>query len=75
MPKLLDIEQLKHAVETTAEPFDFYLYLTVSNNGHIDQTNPFYNDIDFLKTLLHHYEATENFDLCIEFRRRIKDLV
>lgn len=75
MPKLLNIERLKQSAESSAEPYDFYLYLTVSNGGMLDHSNPYCNDIEFLKTLLHHYEAIEDFDRCVEFRKRIKELV
>ena len=73
--KKIDIEELRREVETKHDPFDFYLFLTISNDGHIDNDNPYIDDLDFLKTLLNHYEAEENYELCAEIRRKIKDLV
>lgn len=75
MGEKIDLEELRTAVELKSDPFDFYLFLVLNNNGQITSDNPFADNIEFLKKVLYHFEAEENFDKCAEIRRSIRDLV
>lgn len=68
----IDVSKLSKSIEVDADPFNFYLYLTISNNGKIDENNPYRKDRKFLDTLLHHYEAEENFELCVSYIKQLK---
>lgn len=70
----IDIKQLSESVSNQPEPYNFHLYLTVMNNGKISDTNPFKNDRNFLSVLIDHYEAEENYEVCVDLIRRKKAL-
>lgn len=68
----LDIKELSDSISQNPDPFKFNLYLTVMNNGRISEENPFRADRTFLMTLVDHYEAEENYELCVDLIRRVK---
>ncbi len=68
----IDVSKLSQLIEVDPDPFNFYLYLTISNNGELDENNPYKDDKDFLSTLISHYEAEENYELCVSYIRRLK---
>lgn len=70
----LDIKQLSDSFHRDPDPFKFNLYLTIMNQGKISETNPFRTDRVFLNTLLEHYEAEENYEVCVELIKRVKRL-
>ena len=70
----LDIKQLSDSIHQDPDPFKFNLYLTIMNQGKISETNPFRTDKEFLTTLLEHYEAEENYEVCVELIKRVKRL-
>lgn len=73
MPKI-DKNKLYEAMQEEPDPFHFYLYLVINNNGIIDSSNPFKNDKAFLERLLSHYEAEQNFEVCFALKRRLTTL-
>lgn len=68
----IDVRKLSQSIEADPDPFNFYLYLTISNNGKLDENNPYREDKSFLNTLISHYEAEENYELCVDYIRRLK---
>ena len=70
----LDIKQLSDSISKNPDPFQFNLYLTIMNNGRLSDENPFKTDRMFLKTLIEHYEAEENYERCVELIKKVKQL-
>lgn len=70
----LDIKQLSDSIYKDPDPFKFNLYLTIMNHGKIAETNPFRADKEFLTLLLDHYEAEENYEVCVELIKRVKSI-
>lgn len=68
----LDIKQLSDSISKNPDPFQFNLYLTIMNNGRLSEENPFKTDRAFLMTLMEHYEAEENYELCVQLIKRVK---
>lgn len=70
----LDIKKLSDSISKNPDPFQFNLYLTIMNNGRLSEDNPFKNDRTFLMTLMEHYEAEENYELCVQLIKKVKQL-
>lgn len=70
----LDIKALSDSISKDPDPLKFNLYLTIMNNGRLSEDNPFKTDRNFLMTLIEHYEAEENYELCVELIKRVKKL-
>ena len=73
MPRI-NVQELSRSIEVNPDPFKFNLYLTIMNEGRIDTNNPFKQDRTFLSTLISHYEAEENYELCVGYIRKLKGL-
>lgn len=67
----IDIDKLKASVESKHEPFDFHLYLVLSQGGSLTDC-PYCEDKTFLDKLLKHYETTEEYELCLDLRKRLR---
>lgn len=70
----INTNKLKQDLERNPDPFNFHLYLTLANNGKIDNQNPFKNDKTFISRLIRHYESLEQYDLCVDFLKLLKSL-
>ena len=72
--KTLDINSLKQDLSVDPDPYKFNLYLSVESKKLIVEGNPFVKSKEFLSTLLGHFEETQNFDACIDLRKRLDQL-
>lgn len=70
----LDLKELSASISKDPDPFNFNLYLTVMNNGKLSSDNPFKEDRSFLTTLIEHYEDEENYERCVDYIKRLKQL-